>query len=181
MSELESFHEHEQADRRTSYPTIYPICLILSKLRPFVFKSNQSAKIAPKSDPDSSTAEEYSTLSHKSSRAHSISLSTEDYKFFSQYLVTALQNRNYLVRNLVSKSLICVLPDKEISGLFSLLITPISSTHTRPFNQRQKDNQHQRSPRASLCVLLHPQKLLQSTQAAPGEVHFHGRLQIKCW
>jgi hypothetical protein len=90
-----------------------------------VFKSNQSAKIKPKSTSQSN--EEYSTLSSKSKRPVAISLGEDDYNFFFEYLIASLKNRNYLVRNLVSKSLICVLPNVELSELIPLIMSPILS------------------------------------------------------
>ena len=42
--ELVDYKQTITSGTSISYPTIYPICLILSKLRPFVFRSHSSPK-----------------------------------------------------------------------------------------------------------------------------------------
>ena len=122
--ELLNYQKSENSNEYLSYPPIYPICLILSKLRPFMFKSDQSAKMIPKLE--SKSNEEYSTITTKTKQRVGISLAEDDYNFFFEYLIASLKNRNYLVRNLVSKSLICVLPNMEISKLLPKIILSIS-------------------------------------------------------
>lgn len=154
--ELESYRRDAERGETLSYPPVYPICLILSKLRPFVFKSNDPSFALPQAsaNPDPGS-EDFSSLTRKTRRSSPLSLSALDYKFFFEYLVDSLKNKNYLVRNLVSKSLICVLPQLGISQLVGSLLSPVLSGFLSPGEITLKHNEVHGRLSASFYVLRH--------------------------
>lgn len=114
------------------YPTLYPICLILSRLLPYDMKNDDMKFLENQQNEDMETdREEVEVSSFKDSRI----ITTQEIRQFYNLLLRCANNNNYLGRLLVARAIIPFIPIDDIFFHIKQIYPKSINTIKRNHNQ----------------------------------------------